>query len=598
MRPSHYADNADSAINWRVVLLIWPYLLEYKRRIGLAIICLLAAKASSVGGPFLLKAIVDSLDNPSAQLVAAPIALVLAYGFARFSMSLLGELRDTLFGRVTERAMRRLGLQVFEHLHQLDIGFHLERRTGGLARDIERGTNGISFLMRFFVFNIAPTFVEIALVVVLFQFNYGAAFALITLLAVVLYVGFSVVATEWRTEHVRAANRADSASNTRAVDSLLNYETVKYFTNEQYEADHYDRELAEWEQARRRSRLSLFLLNSGQALVIAAAITAMLTLAAIKVASGELTLGDFVLINAFMVQLFVPLNFLGFVYREIKSSTANIENLFALLRIEPQLSQPEQPQELVLNGGAIEVKDLSFSYHPSRPILKNISFSVAAGHSVAIVGASGAGKSTIARLLFRFYDPCSGSITIDGQPINTLSLPSLRSAIGVVPQDTVLFNGTLRDNIHYGRPGAQEQELTEAVRLAHLQKFIEKLPEGLDTVVGERGLKLSGGEKQRVAIARTILKRPAILLFDEATSSLDSHAEQSIMRALKELSAGHTTVTIAHRLSTIVDADQILVMEAGEIVERGSHSELMAERGVYAKLWEAQQSSVAEPASK
>lgn len=598
MRPSHYADNADSAINWRVILLIWPYLLEYKRRIGLAIICLLAAKASSVGGPFLLKAIVDSLDNPTAQIVAAPIALVLAYGFARFSMSLLGELRDTLFGRVTERAMRRLGLQVFEHLHQLDIGFHLERRTGGLARDIERGTNGISFLMRFFVFNIAPTFVEIALVVVLFQLNYGAAFALITLLAVVLYVSFSVVATEWRTEHVRAANRADSASNTRAIDSLLNYETVKYFTNEQYEADHYDRELAEWEQARRRSRLSLFLLNSGQALVIAVAITAMLSLAAIKVASGELTLGDFVLINAFIVQLFVPLNFLGFVYREIKSSTANIENLFALLRVEPQLGQSEHPQELVLNGGAIEVKDLSFSYHPSRPILKNISFSVAAGQSVAIVGASGAGKSTIARLLFRFYDPCSGSITIDGQPINTLALPSLRSAIGVVPQDTVLFNGSLRDNIQYGRPDAQEQELTEAVRLAHLQSFIEKLPEGLDTVVGERGLKLSGGEKQRVAIARTILKRPAILLFDEATSSLDSHAEQSIMRALKELSAGHTTVTIAHRLSTIVDADEILVMEAGEIVERGSHSKLMTQFGTYAKLWEAQQASAVEPASK
>ena len=433
---------------------------------------------------------------------------------------------------------------------------------------------------------------------VLFQLNYGAAFALITLLAVVLYVSFSVVATEWRTEHVRAANRADSASNTRAIDSLLNYETVKYFTNEQYEADHYDRELAEWEQARRRSRLSLFLLNSGQALVIAVAITAMLSLAAIKVASGELTLGDFVLINAFMVQLFVPLNFLGFVYREIKSSTANIENLFALLRVEPQLEQPEHTQDLDLDGGAIEVKDLNFSYHPSRPILKNISFSVAAGQSVAIVGASGAGKSTIARLLFRFYDPCSGSITIDGQPINTLALPSLRSAIGVVPQDTVLFNGSLRDNIQYGRPDAQEQELTEAVRLAHLQSFIEKLPEGLDTVVGERGLKLSGGEKQRVAIARTILKRPAILLFDEATSSLDSHAEQSIMRALKELSAGHTTVTIAHRLSTIVDADEILVMEAGEIVERGSHSKLMTQYGTYAKLWEAQQASAVEPASK
>ncbi len=589
MRPSHYADDADSAINWRVLRLIWPYLLEYRGRIGIALLCLLAAKAASVGGPFILKAVVDGLDSPTAQLVAAPIALVFAYGAARLSMTLLGELRDTLFGRVTERAMRRLGLQVFEHLHSLDIGFHLQRRTGGLARDIERGTNGISFLMRFFVFNIAPTFVEIALVVVLFQFNYGAAFALIPLAAVVLYVGFSVVATEWRTEHVRAANRADSASNTRAIDSLLNYETVKYFTNEQYEADHYDAELANWEQARRRSRLSLFLLNSGQALVISVAITAMLALAAQRVASGELTLGDFVLINAFMVQLFVPLNFLGFVYREIKSSTANIENLFALLRVAPALATPPDAPPLAINGGAISFNGVSFGYQSSRPILREVSFSVAAGGSVAIVGASGAGKSTIAKLLFRFYDPTAGSITIDGQPIDSLELRSLRAAIGVVPQDTVLFNGTLHDNILYGRPDASPAELLEAVELAHLADFVAKLPDGLQTAVGERGLKLSGGEKQRVAIARTILKRPAILLFDEATSSLDSHSERSILGALKELAAGHTTVTIAHRLSTVVDADQILVLDNGAIVERGSHRQLLAADGAYAALWRAQQ---------
>lgn len=589
MRPSHYADDADSAINWRVLRLIWPYLLEYRGRIGIALLCLLAAKAASVGGPFILKAVVDGLDSPTAQLVAAPIALVFAYGAARLSMTLLGELRDTLFGRVTERAMRRLGLQVFEHLHSLDIGFHLQRRTGGLARDIERGTNGISFLMRFFVFNIAPTFVEIALVVVLFQFNYGAAFALIPLAAVVLYVGFSVVATEWRTEHVRAANRADSASNTRAIDSLLNYETVKYFTNEQYEADHYDAELANWEQARRRSRLSLFLLNSGQALVISVAITAMLALAAQRVASGELTLGDFVLINAFMVQLFVPLNFLGFVYREIKSSTANIENLFALLRVAPALATPPDAPPLAINGGAISFNGVSFGYQSSRPILREVSFSVAAGGSVAIVGASGAGKSTIAKLLFRFYDPTAGSITIDGQPIDSLELRSLRAAIGVVPQDTVLFNGTLHDNILYGRPDASPAELLEAVELAHLADFAAKLPDGLQTAVGERGLKLSGGEKQRVAIARTILKRPAILLFDEATSSLDSHSERSILGALKELAAGHTTVTIAHRLSTVVDADQILVLDNGAIVERGSHRQLLAADGAYAALWRAQQ---------
>lgn len=588
MRPSHYADQAEAAINWRVLRLIWPYLLEYRNRIALALLCLLAAKAASVGGPFILKAVVDGLDSPTEQLIAAPIALVVAYGAARLSMTLLGELRDTLFGRVTERAMRRLGLQVFEHLHALDIGFHLQRRTGGLARDIERGTNGISFLMRFFVFNIAPTFIEIGLVVVLFQFNYGAIFALITLAAVVLYVGFSVVATEWRTEHVRAANRADSASNTRAVDSLLNYETVKYFTNEQYEADHYDRDLADWEQARRRSRLSLLLLNSGQAVVISTAVTAMLVLAAQRVAGGELTIGDFVLINAFMVQLFVPLNFLGFVYREIKSSTANIENLFALLKVEPAIAADHAPP-LVLNGGEIRFDNVCFSYHAERPILNGISFVVAAGSSVAIVGASGAGKSTIAKLLFRFYDPTSGAITIDGQPSNQVALDSLRSAIGVVPQDTVLFNGTLHDNILYGRPTATEAELHQAVELAHLSDFVGRLPDGLQSLVGERGLKLSGGEKQRVAIARTILKRPAILLFDEATSSLDSHSETSILRALKALAAGHTSVTIAHRLSTVVDADQILVLDSGEIVERGSHRELLALGGHYAKLWSAQQ---------
>lgn len=589
MRPSHYADDADSAINWRVLRLIWPYLLEYRGRIGIALLCLLTAKAASVGGPFVLKAVVDGLDSPSAQLVAAPIALVFAYGATRLSMTLLGELRDTLFGRVTERAMRRLGLQVFEHLHSLDIGFHLQRRTGGLARDIERGTNGISFLMRFFVFNIAPTFVEIALVVVLFQFNYGAAFALIPLAAVVLYVGFSVVATEWRTEHVRAANRADSASNSRAIDSLLNYETVKYFNNERYEAEHYDTELANWEQARRRSRLSLFLLNSGQALVISVAITAMLALAAQRVSRGELTLGDFVLINAFMVQLFVPLNFLGFVYREIKSSTANIENLFALLRVSPALETPPKAPPLAIDGGAIRFSQVSFGYQSSRPILREVSFSVDAGGSIAIVGASGAGKSTIAKLLFRFYDPTAGTITIDDQPIDSLELRSLRAAIGVVPQDTVLFNGTLHDNILYGRPDASHAELLEAVQLAHLADFVDKLPDGLQTAVGERGLKLSGGEKQRVAIARTILKRPAILLFDEATSSLDSHSEQSILRALKELAVGHTTVTIAHRLSTVVDADQILVLDNGAIIERGSHQQLLAADGAYAALWRAQQ---------
>jgi ATP-binding cassette subfamily B protein len=586
---SYHPEADDTSINLQTLKALIPYLLEYRSRILLALGCLVAAKVASVGMPFILKHIVDAMDAGAGTLVALPLGLLLAYGSVRFVNVLFGEIRDTLFGRVTERAMRRIGLAVFNHLHALELDFHLNRSTGGLSRDIERGVSGVSFLMRFMVFNIVPTLLEIALVIGLLLYNYSAWFALITLVAVVAYVAYSVLATDWRTGYVRAANKADSQSSSRAVDSLLNYETVKYFTNEGYEARRYDRDLEEWEVARRKNRLTLFALNGGQALIIGLAMTAMMVLAGRNVVAGNMTLGDFVLINAFMMQLFMPLNFLGFVYREMKGSLANIERMFALMRRRPAIMDAADAKTLQISRGEIEFRGVDFGYGPDRQILDGINLRVRPRQKVAVVGASGSGKSTLVKLLFRFYDVGAGAVLIDGQDIRSVSQDSLRRAIGIVPQDTVLFNASIYENIRYGRIDATEAEVKEAIRLAHLDDFIARLPNGHDTLVGERGLKLSGGEKQRVAIARTILKRPPILVFDEATSSLDSRSERSILQAIRGVSRGQTSLVIAHRLSTIVDADHILVMQEGRIVEQGSHQVLLEQGGSYAHLWQIQQ---------
>lgn len=590
MRRNRQPINDDEPVKWQVLSQLIPYLFEFKQRVALAILCLVAAKLASIGLPYVLKYTVDSLNGDLSTLaVAVPISLIVAYGVLRLLNVLLGEIRDTLFGRVTERAMRRVGLKVFKHLHNLDLGFHLNRRTGGLSRDIERGTNGISFLMRFMVFNIVPTLLEISLVVGLLLFQFGISFALIIVISVVVYVGFSMKATDWRTQFVKQMNEADSTTNSRAVDSLLNFETVKYFNNERFEANRYDKDLAAWEIARRKNRLSLFTLNAGQASIIAIAMTAMMANAALGVLNEEMTIGDFVLINAFTMQIFMPLNFLGFVYREIRGSLANIDKLFNLLEQVPAIKDAADAKTLQTSNPTVSFNDVHFSYGEKRKILKGISFSVPAGKKVAVVGPSGAGKSTIMKLLFRFYEPNSGEICIDGQPINTLTQDSLRSHIGIVPQDTVLFNASLRENIRYGNPDACDEEIDQVIKLAHLEAFIEKLPEGLNTTVGERGLKLSGGEKQRVAIARALLKGASIMIFDEATSSLDSASEKAILSALRDAAKGHTSLVIAHRLSTIVDADEILVIDDGQIVERGTHETLLVKQGEYASLWQNQQ---------
>jgi ATP-binding cassette subfamily B protein len=591
-----YADNdypADHKPDWKVISGLWPYLAEFRGRVALAFALLVLAKLATVATPIALKYIVDYLDQTRGEdmLLWIPVVLVVAYGSLRFGATLFNELRDAVFARVAERAMRRVSLRIFEHLHQRELGFHLDRKTGGLARDIERGTNGISFLLRFTLFNIVPTLLEILMVAGVLFVAFNVSYVVAILVAVVVYVVFSIRITEWRTKFVREANARDNQSNSRAIDSLLNYETVKYFNNERYEAQLYDVDLEDWEQARLKNRLSLAALNSGQALIIGLAMIVIMAMAVREVASGTITLGDFTMINAYLLQLFIPLNALGFVYREIRQALVNVERLFKLLGDQPAIQDAPGATELAVNKAEVRFEHIHFAYRPDRPILQDVNFTIPAGHTVAVVGASGAGKSTLARLLFRFYDVDQGAIRIDGQDIRQVTQHSLRSAIGVVPQDTVLFNDTLYRNLAYGRPEASEEEVYRAARLAHLEDFIHSLPEGYQTKVGERGLKLSGGEKQRVAIARVILKNPPLLILDEATSSLDSLSEQAILGALKEVSQQRTTLVIAHRLSTIRDANTILVMDGGRIVESGSHSELLARVGHYAHLWEQQHRS-------
>lgn len=600
MRPQT-ASQTDQLENWTMLKNLIPYLAEFKGRVLFALLFLVGAKLATIGLAFVMKAVVD-LQDPSVTVkqgegllgldsfwLYTPVFLIIGYGLLRFSSVIFGEIRDMLFGRVTERTMRRVGHKVFKHLHSLDLDFHLDRKTGGLSRDIERGTSGISFLMRFMIFNIVPTLFEICLVIGILLTQYGTAFALVTLFSVVIYILFSVIVTNWRNRFLRAANKADSDSSSRAIDSLLNYETVKYYTNETFEAKRYDDELALWESARRKNRLTLFSLNGGQALIISTAMTLMLLLAADGVKNGDLTNGDFIFVNVVMMQLFVPLNFLGFVYREIKMSLINIEQMFKLTQVEPKIKDTTGAHDLVVNEGKVEFDQVGFSYQKNREILKNISFKVKAGQSIAIVGPSGSGKSSLVKLLFRFYDPSAGAIIIDGQNIKDVTQHSLRKAIGIVPQDTVLFNDSILENIRYGRISATDEDVNKAIEMAHLQSFISKLPDGVQTTVGERGLKLSGGEKQRVAIARTILKRPKIMVFDEATSSLDSQSEQSIIKSIKEISKTTTSIIIAHRLSTIISADKIIVIKDGDIIEQGNHQTLLKEQRHYYDLWMAQQ---------
>jgi len=584
-------DGPEQSPNWRILRSLWPYLTEFPGRVLLSLALLVAAKLATVAMPLALKHIVDSLEqNRGSEVVLwLPLLLVLAYGALRLGSTLFGELRDAVFARVAERAMRRVSLRVFEHLHRLELGFHLSRRTGALARDIERGTSGISFLLRFMLFNIVPTLLEIVLVAAILFAAFRPGYVGVILFAVVAYVVFSVKVTEWRTRYVRESNEMDNQSNTRAVDSLLNFETVKYFGNEAFESKRYDKDLGQWEAARMKNRLSLAALNSGQALIIAITMTMMMWMAVSDVQRGAMTLGDLTMINAYLIQVFIPLNALGFIYREIRQSLVNIERMFTLLGQQAQVVDKDDAGELPAGPASIRFDNVRFGYQPERRILDGISFEVPAGHKVAVVGRSGAGKSTIGRLLFRFFDVSDGAVLVNGVDIRDLTQSSLRAAIGVVPQDTVLFNDTIWNNIAYGRPDASAGEVRRAAQLAHLDEFIAALPEGYDSKVGERGLKVSGGEKQRIAIARVLLKNPPILLLDEATSSLDSHAEQAIISALNEVAARRTTLVIAHRLSTIRDADEILVLDQGKIVERGHHDLLLAHNGVYASLWHQQQ---------
>jgi len=575
--------------NWHTLASLLPFLWEFRGRVMLAMACLLVAKLASVGLPLILKEIVDALDRSQDILIALPVGLLIGYGLIRLISAIFGELRDLVFAKVLQRAIRRIAIKVFRHLHTLALSFHLERQTGGVSRDIERGSRGISFVLNFMLFNILPTLLEIGLVTVILLIYYDPIFAIITFVTVSIYITLTLVITEWRLKFRRTMNEMDSKANTKAIDSLINYETVKYFGNEDFESQRYDENMMVWEKAAIQSQSSLSLLNMVQGAIITIGITALLFLASDGIVKEELTLGDFVLVNAYLLQLFIPLNFLGFVYREIKNSLTDMEKMFTLLNKHQDIQDKDNAKDLAIASGSAAFEKVNFSYNPERQILFDIDFKIPAGHTVAVVGTSGSGKSTLVRLLFRFYDVNDGAITIDGQDIRNVTQHSLRSNIGIVPQDTVLFNDTIYYNIAYAKPDAERNEIFKAAKLAHIHEFIESMPDGYDTMVGERGLKLSGGEKQRVAIARTILKNPKILVFDEATSALDSKSERAIQSALTEVSTNHTTLVIAHRLSTIINANQILVMEKGRIIERGTHQQLLAMKGRYDHMWQLQQ---------
>jgi len=586
-RPTHMPGTAGSDI--RTLRALAPFLWDYRGRVLLALACLVLAKVANVGIPLVLKDIVDRLDADGATLLVLPLSLLLVYGILRLASSLFTELRDAVFARVRHGAMRKVSLRVLEHLHRLSLRYHLERKTGGLSRDIDRGTRSVSSLMNYMVFSILPTLVEILMIAGILLTRYEVWFAVVTFVSVVVYIVFTMVVTEWRMKYRVTMNAFDSKANTQAIDSLLNYETVKYFGNERYELRRYDDSLQGWEAAAVKSQTSLSALNVGQAAIIAMGVTLIMILAAQGVVDGTMTLGDLVLVNAFLLQLFIPLNFLGIVYSQLKHSLADMSLMFDVLNRDPEIADRAGVPDLDPGNAEIRFEHVSFAYEPDRPILHDISFTIRPGEKVAVVGPSGAGKSTLARLLFRFYDIPGGRILINAQDISQVTQDSLRRAIGIVPQDTVLFNESLLYNIAYARPDATQAEIEQAARLANIHGFIAGLPEGYATVVGERGLKLSGGEKQRVAIARAILKDPRILIFDEATSSLDSRSEQVILEALREAAAHHTSLVIAHRLSTIVDADRILVMENGRIVESGVHQALLEQQGTYARLWMLQQ---------
>ncbi len=591
VKPSHEKSN-----DWKVIANLLPYLWTFKGRVILALSCLIAAKVANLGVPILLKTLVDSMSVPPGlqTLIVVPVALIIAYGLLRLSASLFTELRELIFSRVTESAVRTVALQVFEHLHALALRFHLSRQTGGMTRDIERGTRGIQSLISYSLYSILPTIVELGLVLGYFVWAYNYLFALITLIALVLYVIFTIVVTEWRTKYRKKMNELDSKAHQRAVDALINFETVKYFGNEEYETKRYDENLRCFREAAIQSQRSLAILNLGQQTIIATGLILILWQATIGVSNGSMTLGDLVLVNVLMIQLYIPLNFLGVIYREIKQALIDMDRMFKLLGTDREIADQDGAPDLVIKNQAlgphIQFRDVSFSYERNRQILKGIDFEVLPGKTTAVVGHSGAGKSTLARLLFRFYDVTKGSIEFDQQNIQAVTQKSVRACIGIVPQDTVLFNDTIAYNIAYGRPGASQEEIETAAKAAQIHDFITSLPDGYHSAVGERGLKLSGGEKQRVAIARTLLKNPSFLIFDEATSALDSETERAIQKELMALAKNRSTLIIAHRLSTIIYADQILVMDDGCIIERGTHDELLSLGGRYSDMWQAQQS--------